>query len=185
MCCHARQQLWRAEHWLYVLSSVVHVSKPIKAPYGHTSYQWGFGRQVASYHPRQVKPQDEEQRGALASQWDLPVFPSLSLCNATIHLIQTFAHTSFLIPFVSQTHMPRWALAVTERPGEGKKKAVAKKSPLPCYYTHQTSLIRQQQNFINRMDIIEWACYKWALSGPYSATKWVFSVQCSHLRHHA
>ena len=36
-----------------------------------------------------------------------------------------------------------------------KKKAVAKKSPLPCYYTHQTSLIRQQQNFINRMDIIE------------------------------
>lgn len=84
------------------------------------------------------------------------------------------------------SHMPRWALAVTERPGEGKKKkAVAKKSRLPCYYTHQTSLIRQQQNFINRMDIIEWACYKWALSGPYSATKWVFSVQCSHLRHHA
>ena len=66
-----------------------------------------------------------------------------------------------------------------------KKKAVARKSPLPCYYTHQTSLIRQQQNFINRMDIMEWACYKWALSGPYSATKWVFSVQCSHLRHHA
>ena len=60
----------------------------------------------------------------------------------------------------------------------------SRKSSLLCYYTHQTSLIRQQQNFINRLDIMEWACYKWALSKPYSATKWVFSVHCSHLKHH-
>lgn len=63
-------------------------------------------------------------------------------------------------------------------------KSSRRKSSLLCYYTHQTSLIRQQQNFINRLDIMEWACYKWALSKPYSATKWVFSVHCSHLKHH-
>lgn len=63
------------------------------------------------------------------------------------------------------------------------QKEKKRKSSLPCYYT-QTSLIRQQQNFINRLDIMEWACYKWALSKPYSATKWVFSVHCSHLKHH-
>ena len=67
---------------------------------------------------------------------------------------------------------------------EGKKNRNSQVSST-CYYTHQTLLIRQQQNFINRTDIIEWACYKWALSGPYSATKWVFAVQCAHLRHQA
>lgn len=99
---------------------------------------------------------------------------------------RTFTHSSFPVPFVSQNHMLRWALAGTQETRErGEEKKAVAQSPLHCYYTHQTSLIRQQQNFINRMDIIEWACYKWALSGPYSATKWVFSVQCSHLRHRA
>lgn len=69
--------------------------------------------------------------------------------------------------------------------GKAEKKKHKSQVSSTCYYTHQTLLIRQQQNFINRTDIIEWACYKWALSGPYSATKWVFAVECAHLRHQA
>lgn len=38
---------------------------------------------------------------------------------------------------------------------EREKKTTTAKVSSTCHYTHQTLLIRQQQNFINRMDIIE------------------------------
>lgn len=133
---------------------------------------------------KRVRWNHSMKRRGPESQQDLPVFQSL-LCAVTTHLIQNL-HPQ-LVPHSFCFSNPQAHMGFgCDRGDQGKEKGDSgKESPLWCHYTHQTSLIRQQQNFINRMDITEWACYKWALSGPYSATKWVFSVQCSHLRHHA
>lgn len=180
MCCLSGHRLWRAKHSLACFKFWCVLGNQWQHPVTHhTSYLERFGRGrlagTAWREKRTGKPAKPPCSPVSTQDYHHTPNPEPS----------PIARSPFLL--FSQTHMLRWALAGTQETrarGEGKKGS-GTKSPLRCYYTHQTSLIRQQQNFINRMDIIEWACYKWALSGPYSATKWVFSVQCSHLRHHA
>lgn len=47
-------------------------------------------------------------------------------------------------------------------------------------HLHQGALIRLRWRVINRLDIPEWSCYKWALSRLFSTSKWVFSLHCPH-----
>lgn len=86
---------------------------------------------------------------------DLPAFQS-SYHSVATHLTQNLQpQLTFRSFCFSNPHAQMGSGCDRRARGRREKKSSSKKSPLPCSYTHQTSLIRQQQNFINRMDIIE------------------------------
>lgn len=70
------------------------------------------------------------------------------------------------------------ALSNTDDKGDMYTWSVAEKTPMIHTHLHQGALIRLQWRVINRLDLPEWSCYKWALSRLSSTSKWVFSLRC-------